>query len=86
MVINWRANAQCTDSIQASIQSPICNDDSNGFIHLYLSDTSSVYTYAWSNGDTLDSLTNLFADIYYLTVSDTSGCFYEDSFHIIRHA
>ena len=80
MVINWRANAQCTDSIQASIQSPICNDDSNGFIHLYLSDTSSVYTYAWSNGDTLDSLTNLFADTYYLTVSDTSGCFYEDSF------
>jgi hypothetical protein len=41
-----------------------------------------VVTYSWSNGDTIEDISNLTAGTYTVTVTDTSGCTVVDSFTV----
>ena len=50
-----------------------CADSSSGIISL--TNSSSNYSYNWSNGQTGTTISNLTADLYFLTVTDPStGC------------
>jgi len=51
-----------------------CYGDSNGWIDADVSGGIAGYTYLWSTGMTTDSIANLAAGIYELTITDASGC------------
>ncbi len=58
-------------------QQPNCGQ-SNGSIDVELTNGSPApYTYIWSNGDTLDSLTGIPSGAYTVSVTDNNGCFNE---------
>ena len=45
----------------------------NGTVH-YGDPNATVYTYAWSTGDTTEDLTNVTSGTYSVTVTDCQGC------------
>ncbi|HRI28124.1 MAG TPA: hypothetical protein PK715_08730, partial [Chitinophagales bacterium] len=47
---------------------------SNGSIDLAISGGAAPYTYIWSNTQSTEDITNLAAGIYFVTVSDATGC------------
>jgi len=51
-----------------------CGGENTGEIMATASSGTAPYTYAWSNGSTTASITNLAADAYTLTVTDANGC------------
>jgi hypothetical protein len=53
-----------------SIANPDCSI-SNGYVSILVSPIDSTYQYNWSNGDTVDFISNVGAGVYSLTVSDT---------------
>jgi len=52
----------------------LCNGDVTGTADLTVSGGTLPYTYAWSNGATMPSLSGLMAGTYTVTVSDDNGC------------
>ena len=76
----------CTASISDSIVQPEvlsisstktdinCFGANNGAITTTVSGGTEAYSYAWSNGATTSSITNLSASEYYLTVTDANLC------------
>ena len=61
-------------NIVSNFQQPLCNGDSNGVASVIVTGGSSPYTYLWSNGSTNDTIPNLRAGTYTLTVTDSVGC------------
>ena len=57
-----------TDSIHGSYS------DTSGAIYLTVLNGTQPYTYAWSNGDTIEDLTDLLNGAYTVTVTDASNC------------
>ncbi|MFN8286691.1 MAG: T9SS type A sorting domain-containing protein [Chitinophagales bacterium] len=58
----------------SSITNATCNNTSDGKILVQVTGGNAPYTFNWSNGSTsADSLVNLSAGAYYLTVHDTNG-------------
>lgn len=59
----------------------LCAGDSSGsaFVFVYPHTGTLPYSYLWSNGDTLDSLSSVPAGIYTVTVTDANGCTISDS-------
>ena len=53
---------------------PSCNGANTGSITLNVSGGTAPYSYAWSNGATTPSLTNVGAGTYTVTVKDANGC------------
>jgi hypothetical protein len=51
-----------------------CNSGTNGSISLDLMGGAAPYSYKWSNGNTNQSLINLAAGNYQVTVTDKNGC------------
>ncbi len=64
-----------------SIQSyaPACAGDSSGSIDLTPTGGTPVYTYAWSNGSSLEDLTGIASGTYAVIVTDQNGCVASDS-------
>jgi hypothetical protein len=59
----------------SSIVTPLeCSGDNNGSIQLLPSGGVGGYTYKWSNGDSLQTISGLGAGIYSATVTDGNGC------------
>jgi hypothetical protein len=56
------------------IQHVTCNGGNNGGISVSASGGQAPYTYAWSNGDSGASITNLTAGNYLVTATDNAGC------------
>jgi len=63
----------CPDVVSSVIEHIACYGDTNGSIALSLNGTGP-YTYAWSNGETADSISLLSAGNYTVTVSYGIGC------------
>jgi SprB repeat len=78
----------CTTSTMATITGPSsgvsiattaktnvsCNGGTNGTINITASGGTPGYTYAWSDGPTLEDRTGLAAGTYTVTVTDANGC------------
>jgi len=66
----------------------ICFGDTNGVITAFVENGTPPYTYIWSTGDstttnnTTNSISNLAAGTYYLTVYDTGPCYFYDTIDI----
>lgn len=61
-------------SVNTTPSNITCLDGSNGSITASASGGTAPYTYAWSNGATTSSVTNLVAGSYTLEVKDSKGC------------
>ncbi len=59
-----------------------CNMGNNGAISLSVSGGTSPYTYVWSDGSTTQSISNLTAGSYSVTVSDNNTCTMTGSYSV----
>ena len=62
-----------TSSI-TSINDVSCNGGSDGTVMANVSGGTAPYTYSWDNGQTTDSVYNLSAGDYNVTITDYNGC------------
>jgi gliding motility-associated-like protein len=53
---------------------PLCNGDCNGSIQVSANGGTPPYLYQWSNGDNTQSISNLCAGTYTITITDNDGC------------
>ncbi|MGC1240846.1 MAG: T9SS type A sorting domain-containing protein [Chryseosolibacter sp.] len=51
-----------------------CNDDGSGTVDLSVSGGTPPYTFTWSNGESIEDLSNLASGYYTVTVKDSRGC------------
>ncbi|MBU0490064.1 MAG: SprB repeat-containing protein, partial [Bacteroidetes bacterium] len=61
---------------------PVCQNDSNGTVAVSVTGGVPGYSYLWSTGDVTDTVANLPGGNYYVTVTDSTGCFKVDSISI----
>ncbi len=84
----------CYTSATVTITQPACLQDSilgspslgcncNGTIEVFAYGGTQPYTYLWSTGGTYDTVHNLKAGEYYVTICDAHGCCIRDSFGVI---
>ncbi len=66
----------------AFINDVLCADSADGSILLQTSGGFAPYSFNWSNGSTLDSIYDLSAQDYYLTVTDAQACQHKDTFTV----
>ncbi|WNJ21404.1 T9SS type A sorting domain-containing protein [Pontibacter sp. G13] len=51
-----------------------CNDQADGAVTAFVGGGEAPYSYAWTGGGALESLSNLAAGSYQVTVTDANGC------------
>ena len=61
-----------------------CYGDSTGSINTFVSGGTSPYTWGWSNLDSIQNLTNLPADNYFVTLLDANNCLDTNSISLIQ--
>ncbi|WP_276372061.1 T9SS type A sorting domain-containing protein [Chryseolinea sp. H1M3-3] len=66
--------------ISESIINPSCSGVGNGMIDLNVSGGTGSYSFAWSNGASLQNLTSLVSGLYTVTVTDSLGCSVQKTF------
>ncbi len=59
---------------------PLCNNSCDGIISITANGGTQPYAYNWNNSETTDSIFNLCADTFAVTVTDANGCFETDTF------
>lgn len=59
--------------------------DASGSIDLVVSGGNPPYTYAWSNGETTEDLSNLSAGTYFCTITDLDGCTFHTNDIIVNN-
>jgi hypothetical protein len=70
--------------ITRAITNEQCGGDSMGSVKLTVNGATPAYTYAWSNGATSSNPTGLYAQLYYVTITDAAGCTATDSANITQ--
>jgi SprB repeat len=80
LTLNETLTAPQPVAITESLINPSCNGSANGSIALTASGGSGAYFYTWSNGSTLQNLSNLSGGAYSVTVTDSQGCSAQKSF------
>ncbi len=73
ITITQPANPMATSFCSAT-HGVTCYGGSNGKTAVMISGGTSPYTFHWSNGATTDSIFNLTAGVYTITVTDAHGC------------
>ncbi len=66
-----------------SVDNNLCNGFTTGEINLTEPDPANPYSYTWSTGDTVSSLSNLADGTYNLTVTDSEDCVNNFSYDIV---
>jgi gliding motility-associated-like protein len=61
-------------TIEATADNVSCEGGSNGAADLLIGGGTLPYSFAWSNGSTIEDLTGLSAGVYSVTVTDANGC------------
>lgn len=61
-------------SVSISVVDPSCYGGNNGSATVNASGGSTPYTYLWSNGSTQSQISNLPAQVYFVTVTDAGNC------------
>jgi gliding motility-associated-like protein len=67
-------NQQSPVQLLANSANPSCYGYSNGYINISASGGVAPYTYAWSNGEISQNLTNIAAGTYVVNVIDVNHC------------
>lgn len=60
--------------ITESVLNPSCSGLNNGSITITVTGGTGEYTYAWSNGSTVQNQSNLLSGFYSVSVTDSTGC------------
>lgn len=68
--------------VNAVINDVNCYGDSSGSINLLITGGNPPFDFSWSNGDTTSDISNLFYGEYILTLTDSLGCSFIDTFNI----
>jgi gliding motility-associated-like protein len=99
VIYHYTDNNSCTDTAYFdvtvhsipeinfdSINYPSCNGLNNGSIYISVSEGTPNYIYYWSGGTTSvnQDITALYADMYYIQVTDARGCTVNDSVSLIE--
>lgn len=71
-------------SLSAVVANSNCTNSATGAIDISVSGGTAPYFYTWSNGATIQDLTNLLGGTYTITVTDNNGCTESDSFQITQ--
>jgi subtilisin-like proprotein convertase family protein len=69
--------------ISGSITNEKCGDQ-EGEINITVNGGAGSYTYAWSNGEISEDVTDLNQNTYTVTVTDANGCSKQKSFNVIN--
>ena len=69
-------------SFTTSITNVSCNGFNDGSANITAQVATPPFTYLWSNGDTTQTIINLFAGSYSFLVTDSSGCLFSDTIFI----
>ena len=64
----------CTLQASASVSNTSCNGSNDGLASVSLTGAVNPVTYLWSNGETTQSVNNLAAGMYTVSVLDGNGC------------
>lgn len=67
--------------VSSQVVAPSCSGQSDGSISVTPSGTPP-FTYLWSTGETTSSISNLSSGVYFVTVTDNTGCSQQLSFFI----
>jgi PKD repeat protein len=73
-VASFTINEPAVLSASVTAQEPSCNGFNNGEAKVNVAGGTAGYTYLWSTNETIDSVKNLSAGSYSVTVSDVNGC------------
>ncbi len=71
-------------NITGVVTNVFCNGFNTGEVNITVIGGTPNYTYAWSNGQTTQSITGLIAGTYSVTVTDSRGCIKTASFVVIE--
>jgi len=71
-------------TISPTISNISCNGQCDGSVELIIANGTPPYTYLWSNGDTIQNLSNLCGAIYEVTVTDALLEYTIQSFDVIE--
>ena len=69
----------CNVGLNYQVTDANCNGGQDGTIDIIPSGGNSPYTYLWNTGATSSSVSGLIAGSYYVTVTDSSGCYTVDT-------
>ncbi len=61
-----------------------CKGENSGWVSVEASGGYIPFTYAWNTGETTDSISNLYAGIYNVTVTDGLGCLINYSLNLLE--
>lgn len=61
-------------NVSVSITQPTCAYSGDGSINLTVSGGETPYSYLWSNGETTQDISNLYAGTYNYIITDDNGC------------
>ena len=67
-------NQPAAMQLSAQLRQPLCSGQNNGAISVSVSGGTAPYSYSWNNATTADSLVNIAAGNYSLTITDGNGC------------
>ncbi|MBB79262.1 MAG: hypothetical protein CL844_09710 [Crocinitomicaceae bacterium] len=67
-------------AISGSVNDVNCNGLSDGSIDINVTGGTIDYIYSWTNGSSLEDLSNVSADTYTVTVTDSNNCIATNSF------
>ncbi len=71
--------------LSANITNPLdCTIANSGAINLIVSGGTAPFNYSWSNGSTIEDLTNLNAGNYLVTVTDANNCVISGQYSLVR--
>lgn len=65
-----------------TVKDVLCNDGTDGNIHLYVTGGTIPYFYNWSNGDDANIIVDLTSGYYEFVVTDNNGCIISDSIFV----